>query len=89
MASGPFVVVVPYAILKTGEAVDRDSGLGTEAAEDDPDHWDREDLQPPDEEDVRLAAVWSVDPSSLGDPELEPSVGVVGRIYRLSGSGSV
>jgi hypothetical protein len=44
-------------------------------------YWDREDLRTPDEDDVlRLAAAWSVDPSSLESLEVPPSVGTIGRL---------
>ena len=51
------------------------------AAETDPEYWERDDVRSPEEEDVlRLAAAWTVDPSSLESRDLPPSVGLVGRL---------
>ncbi len=39
----------------------------------------------PDENDVlRLAAAWTIDPSSIGSLDLPPSVGIVGRMRQVS-----
>jgi hypothetical protein len=43
-------------------------------------YWEREDLRSPDEDDVlRLAGVWSIDPSDLDSANYPVGVGVVGR----------
>jgi hypothetical protein len=44
-----------------------------------PGYWDREDLRWPGEEDVlRLAQAWSIDPFDLGSKDFPASVGLVG-----------
>ena len=50
------------------------------AAEEDPEYWSREDLRGPDEDDVfRIAAAWSVDPSTLDQSHAPTALGLVGK----------
>jgi hypothetical protein len=44
-------------------------------------YWEREDLTYPDEEDVmRLAGRWSLDPSKLQEREIEVGSGILGQV---------
>jgi hypothetical protein len=44
-------------------------------------YWERKDLRMPDEEDVlRIASKWSINPAELDSADQPPSVGVVGKM---------
>jgi|SRR6185369_815056 len=72
-------------IYNFGEPLPEEADLmrhlpGPAAAEGDPDYWDREDLQTPEEDDViRLAAALSFDPSTIDSLDLPASTGLVGK----------
>ena len=69
-----------------GEQTDAERALGvsffdgSSPESKDPRYWERKDLVYPDEEHVlKIAGIWSVDPSKLDESGLAPSLGLLGK----------